>query len=231
MILVNFAFAETSNQGIYSTDSSPFGIPYADWIVKWWQWNFITSPADHPKHNQDQTRDLQVCKTGQVGPVWFLPDSQHAEDRKCDIPAGKAILISLLSGECGYNVPELQNDDSKVIQCAVEGNEYSHISAKIDDVSVNNLKDYRIKSGFVNMSIPYPNIFELPPEQSGTWRSFIDGYFLFLEPLKPGPHTLQYETIVAYPRTDNSLSAKASLYNYGATVTWHINIIPDETTS
>jgi hypothetical protein len=46
------------------------------------------------------------------GPVWFLADHLAGrEERTCTIPAGKAILIPLLTGECGYDVPEVKNDE------------------------------------------------------------------------------------------------------------------------
>ena len=46
----------------------------------------------------------------QGGPVWFLSDQlEGREERTCNIPTGKAILIPLPTGECGYDDEDLRN--------------------------------------------------------------------------------------------------------------------------
>ena len=52
---------------LYLKDSSPYGIPYADWIKKWWQWNVSVPKAEHP-----QTNPKAVCATKVSGQVSFL---------------------------------------------------------------------------------------------------------------------------------------------------------------
>ena len=31
---------DSVNPGVYAANSAPFGIPYKDWIGKWWQWTY-----------------------------------------------------------------------------------------------------------------------------------------------------------------------------------------------
>ena len=50
------------------------------------------------------------------------------------VPAGKAILFLILSGECKYGT---EKSDEEVCNCATEGNEFGVIFAIID-------KDYKI---------------------------------------------------------------------------------------
>jgi hypothetical protein len=50
------------------------------------------------------------------------------------MPAGKAILFPILSGECDYST---EKSDAEVCKCATEGNEFGVIFAIID-------KDYKI---------------------------------------------------------------------------------------
>jgi hypothetical protein len=96
-ILSLLAKADNLNPGIYSKDAKPFGISYGDWLAKWNQW-FIQIPKGvNPRENYTSER----CATGQSGPVWFLTDILKGKEvRTCTIPAGKAILIPVLSGSC-----------------------------------------------------------------------------------------------------------------------------------
>ena len=100
--LTNFAYSQGSNQTVYSTDSKPFGVPYQDWVARWWNWTFGTSADDHPR--DDPARS---CNVNQNGSVWFLPDSLSVESasnpRTCDVPVGKAIFIPVITGAIRYS--------------------------------------------------------------------------------------------------------------------------------
>ena len=88
-------YADNLNPGIYSNNSTPFGVPYGEWMSNWWQWN-MEIPANHPRDNYSPEK----CTVNQSGPVWFLPDILTGkEERTCTIPTGKAILVPLLTGE------------------------------------------------------------------------------------------------------------------------------------
>ena len=91
------------------------------------------------------------------------------------MPAGKAILFPILSGECDYGM-ENMNTDTKVRECAIEGNEFGVISATIDGVRLQNLEQYRIQSDFFNIILPEDNIYEADP---GTFKTIVDGFFVF----------------------------------------------------
>jgi hypothetical protein len=60
--------ADNMNPGIYSKDSSPFGVPYQEWLKRWWQWNMGFPSAEHPRLHYTPSR----CTMNQNGPVWFL---------------------------------------------------------------------------------------------------------------------------------------------------------------
>ncbi len=191
---MNLAFGDNINPGVYSKDSKPFGIPYKAWIAKWWQWN-IGVPTDmHPRFDYTPGK----CAANQSGPVWFLSDlaASGNEVRACTIPAGKAILFPILSGQCDYGIKEVERNDDKLVECAVEGNEFSTIKAWVDGNELKNLKDYRSTSDFFNITIPADNIFEADP---GTFRSVVDGFFVFLEPLSPGEHEIKFYDRVLNP--------------------------------
>jgi hypothetical protein len=87
--------------------------------------------------------------------------------------AGKAILFSILSGECDYST---EKSDAEVCKCATEGNEFGVIFAIIDRIRLQNLEQYRIQSDFFNIIIPEDNINDADPD---TFKAIVDGFFVF----------------------------------------------------
>ena len=59
-----------NNPTVYSKDSTPFGLPYKDWIAKWWQWNVGIPTSQHPRDHYT----AEKCTVNQNGSVWYLPD-------------------------------------------------------------------------------------------------------------------------------------------------------------
>jgi hypothetical protein len=132
-----FVTADSLNPGVYSKDSSPYGIPYGEWLAKWWNWTVSIPTAQHPR--DDFTPEK--CQLNQQGPVWFLADQLGGrEERTCTIPAGKSIFIPLLVGECEYSTQDIKSDDD-LRWCASAGNEYGVIEATIDGVKLKNLEN------------------------------------------------------------------------------------------
>jgi hypothetical protein len=208
---INVVIGDNINPGVYSTNSAPYGIPYQHWIERWWQWSFSVPTAEHPRQNYTPEK----CASGQHGPVWFLADLlSGTEQRTCTLQAAKSILVSILSGDCDRSDPTLHNDQD-VRQCATEGNDYGVISASLDGVRIQNLDQYKTDSGFYNLTIPADNIYKAP---AGTHRAFANGFFLFLEPLRPGTHDLHL--------TVNVVNPVKPQYNYAADWTYHLIVNP-----
>jgi len=132
-------------------------------------------------------------------------------DRTCTIPAGKSIMIGLLTGECDKSDPTLHSDQD-VRQCATEGNDYGVIGATLDGVRLQNLdQDNRIDSGFYNLTIPADNIYK---EKPWTYKAFTNGFFAFLRPLPPGTYNLHLTVSITNPIKTQ--------YNYAADWTYHL---------
>jgi hypothetical protein len=203
--------ADNINPGVFSKDSAPYGVPYGEWMAKWWNWTMSIPKGEHPR--DDFTPEK--CTANQEGPVWFLADQLGGrEERTCTIPAGKAILIPLLTGECGYEVPEVKNDED-LRRCATAGDEYGVIEATVDGIKLKDLETYRTQSGYFNSTIVENNIYDSP---AGTYRAFADGYFVFLEPLSAGKHDVSLKVSVLNPIEPT--------YNYNADWTYHLNVVP-----
>jgi hypothetical protein len=192
---------DSINPGVFSKDSAPYGIPYGDWLAKWWQWSFSIPTAQHPRDEYTPEK----CAINQEGPVWFLADQLGGiEERTCTIPAGKAIFVPLLVGVCDYGESDVKSDED-LRRCAMEGNEYGVIEATVDGVKLKNLEQYRTQSGFFNITIPEDNIYD---NSAGTFRALTDGFFVFLEPLPPGKHDVHLKVSVLNPIQQQ--------YNYNA---------------
>jgi hypothetical protein len=75
--------------------------------------------AEHPRDHYTPSG----CTINQSGPVWFLADLLSGKaERSCTIPAGKAILVPMLTGNCDadFTIPNAPPSKSNpnLIQCA-----------------------------------------------------------------------------------------------------------------
>jgi hypothetical protein len=108
---------------------------------------FSIPTEQHPRDEYTPEK----CAINQEGPVWFLADQLGGrEERTCTIPAGKAIFVPLLVGECDYSLPDVKSDED-LRRCAMAGNEYGVIEATLDGVKLKSLEQYRTQSGFFNI--------------------------------------------------------------------------------
>jgi hypothetical protein len=209
--IVLSAHAQGNSSVVYSKESAPFGVPYKDWIARWWQWDVGIPSSQHPRDNYT----AEKCTVNQNGSVWFLPDILTGkENRPCTIPEGKAIMVPLLTGECDTSDPASQSD-ADVRQCSTAGDEYGAISATLDGQKIENLDSYRTATDFFNITIAKDNIFDIP---AGTYRGAADGFFVFLKPLSVGDHELHIKTSVTNPTSPS--------YNYASEAIYDLKISP-----
>jgi hypothetical protein len=88
------------------------------------------------------------------------------------------------------------------------------IQVLLDGVDLKyDMKQSRVMSDFFNITLPENNIFSSP---AGTFRSIVDGYFLFLKPLTPGGHEVKFKVSVLNPTKTE--------YNYFQDITYHLNV-------
>lgn len=106
-----------------------------------------------------------------------------------------AILIPLLNGECRLDVPEVKNDED-LRACASAGNEYGALEATADGVKLKDLASYRTQAGYFNVTNAEDNIYG---SRLGTFKTFAEGYFVFLEPLPVGNHDVNLKVSVLNP--------------------------------
>ncbi len=63
------AYGSSSPPDTFLKGSTPYGVPYEDWMTKWWQWNIQIPTEEHP---QLLGSALKQCPVGDLGNVSFI---------------------------------------------------------------------------------------------------------------------------------------------------------------
>jgi hypothetical protein len=195
--------------GIVEPGQQIFGKSYNELVSQWTNWLIAEPIATNPAFDPDGS----FCDTNQRGHVWFLATTFGGiADRTCEVPAGKAIFISLggvyvsFSPEYlgGDSVCSLLTGDLEQIRCDVNNDIplAPDISLKvvIDGVEVKDLFAFRAQTqpGGFTLRVPDPSLLtDIGFSPGDRYPAVADGYFLLLEPLKPGKHTLTVITTYA----------------------------------
>jgi hypothetical protein len=197
---ISFIYAQTNNATsgssstntigtgkIFPPDAMPYNMTYGEWSAKWWQW-ILSIPTENNPLNDDSGRN---CAVEQTGPVWFLVGTTGGlAERTCPVPAGRAIMIPVLNGECSYAEYPSFRSESELRSCAAtQMDKATQLKARIDGVDVTDLNSYRFQSPLFNLTLPENNIFGLP---AGTTQAVADGFWILLEPLPAGNHEIQF---------------------------------------
>lgn len=187
------AYGVSSSPSTFFAGSTPYGVPYNDWLEKWWQWNIQIPKEQHP---QTVNFNLIKCPVGESGPVSFLTQSLQGESQySCTVPAGHAILIPISPGECTTDEAH-SSVSADMIKCATEGNKYLTFDANVDGVHLNGLDQNNAITGIFNMTVPKDNFLDLKP---GQWKDAAGGYWAFLKPLPVGDHKVSITARVTNP--------------------------------
>ena len=203
------AEADSINPGIFSVDSKPYGISYPEWTAKWWQWIISIPEKDNP--NLDFTGEKCSLNQNDSNVVFLAPTFGGSATRECTISQGKAIFFPILTGECDYLTEPTIKTEPELLKCAMSVNEGGVVKATVDGVELKNLEKYRVQSPLFDLTIPPDTAFEGPV---GKTKGIADGYYVFLEPLSPGKHTLQFSgSVVDNPTTGTTSYATAVTYN------------------
>lgn len=172
-----------NNLSIFSPDSDPYGLSYPEWAAKWWQWA-LSIPVDN---NPVTDTTGEKCAVNQNGPVWYLAGTLGGlTDRSCTIPAEKAILLPILNH--GGTLGDSQSEEELVEYTKKEMDFGIKLDAMIDNMKLSGLNRYRVLSPIFDVVLSEKNLFGGRP---GPTRGVSDGYWLFLQPLHQGKHTIR----------------------------------------
>lgn len=201
LIVAAAASAEAGNRVVEPGEEFA-GKSYNELVSEWTNW-FVTEPiATHPAFDPDG----RFCDLNQRGRVWFLASTfKGVADRTCEIPAGKAIFLSLGGASVSF-VPEFPAADDPCSQMATPLEQVRcdvnndvpvapnvSFEATLDGEPVEDLFAFRAQSqpGGFTLRVPNPSfITDLGLSPGDRFPAVGDGYFLFLKPLRPGVHTL-----------------------------------------
>jgi hypothetical protein len=209
---------QASAHGIAPPRSHPHGKSYSEWAAAWWQWVLETPVSINPI--LDPTGEH--CAVNQSGHVWFLAATSSGSTvvRECTIPTGTAILVPLFVNVVAAflnDPPEVRNEDflRSLLTC-VEAAEFPLV--EIDGVPVRNPESYLEKSIVFKVILPEDNLLgateaEIP--ELTLFPTVDEGYYLFLNPLPPGPHTIKWQS-----------KSDACGFTEVGDVTYHLTITP-----
>jgi hypothetical protein len=169
---------------LYAPDSKSFGITYAEWTARWWEWVLSIAKTENPLVDEDGKN----CANNQSGPVWFLAGTLRGPaERSCAIPADKAILFPVINVEASVAEGDGTTEEALAARVKFEMDQITDMRAMISGTNVNELKHYRIKSPPFDVTLPADNVLGLPAQ---TTKMMSEGYWLFLKPLEPGKYDL-----------------------------------------
>lgn len=180
------------------------GKTYNELASEWTNWLIAEPIATNPAFDPDG----RFCDSNQEGDVWFLASTfGGVVNRTCEVPAGKAIFLSL-GGVFLSFAPEFPAAGDPCLQMATDlervrcdvNNDIPVAPAisfqvTLDGVPVEDLFAFRAQSqpGGFTLRVPNPSFLtDLGFAPGDRFPAVADGYFLFLKPLKPGVHTLNF---------------------------------------
>jgi hypothetical protein len=180
----------------YTANSSPYGISYGAWTVKWWKWWFSIKRNRNPAN--DQTGAYANQK--QSWPTWFLAGTWVSEERKyphrrCSIPNGVSVFFPVIN--CEENPLEYPDLRSKKAM----KNRLLQDTSTVDRYEC-----------FVNDKKIQPQLVESDPEffhikirkdmaennRGGETTMTTSGYWVFLKPLPKGHYRINFEGSYQY---------------------------------
>jgi hypothetical protein len=185
---------------------------------EWWQWALAIPPSANPL--LDTTGDN--CMVGQHGSTWFLAGSWTAGPvtRDCDIPQGAALFFPVINeinfdtpGQCTQGAP-LPSSTYRALSAAfVDG--AANLSVTLDGKAVGQLR--RTVSPVFEVALPDDNIFAgvcTPDLTGGIYSPAVDdGYYVRLNPLPVGAHTLH-------------IHAEQPSQDFVLDLTYNLNVVP-----
>lgn len=200
--------------GVFLPSSTPFGKTYGEWIAAYFQLMLSIPKRDSP--NFDATGEK--CGIGQSGPVWFLAGgSNGVPERRCTIPADKAIFF-LLRGIFSTIPIDAATEDALRLRNKRSVDNIVLVEASLDGVALEGLRNFRFQSPIFSFTSPTDPAEAVVPTYTGFHEKAIaGGYYVMLEPLPVGEHTLVIHSKAVFPSGPSTQVAERL-------VTYHLTV-------
>lgn len=179
--------AKGSEAFLYSRDDSPFGQSWEKWVESWWRWCYYDPYGESPA--DDCTGKLS--SKGQVSNnVWYLAGTFGGKvERRCKIPKGMSIFFPIINDLISFHTDQHLKTESELHAYAKADLDHTILlAAKVDDCELQNLNSYRVHSSLFQIMLPLESGGSAPV----TTQAVSDGYWIFLKPLAPGEHKIEF---------------------------------------
>jgi hypothetical protein len=161
--------------------------------AEWEQWSLSIPKSVNPLTDTTTGEDAVV---GQRGPVWFLAGvfGGGTAVRNVLVPEGTALFFPVINS-VQINSPNVgqgpENIPVKDLRSAAASfiNGATNLSVTVDEVAIRNLQ--RVKSEVFAVALPGENVFDAPADRIYS-PSVDDGFYVLLNPLSVGKHTLHF---------------------------------------
>ena len=223
---------DDSDSLVYPVNARPFGLDYAEWSARHWQWLYSLPVDANPLF------DTADCSAGQSGKVWFIGGTYAPTDmmmigntsfaavtRTCEIPEGKALFFPLVDAEAstleGNGVTEA--DLRGVAEFFASLIIPADLSLEIDGKSIKHLANHEFESPLFTFGpLPANNVLlaggTAAALKGATSPSVSDGYFVMLKALPVGHHTIHFTS------TLDATSVGGPVFVQD--VTYHLTVVP-----
>ena len=206
------AFAGSVNPGIVDP-----GAPYAELTGAWWNWAASFPAATSPL--LDQTGEFGLL--GDQGDIFFLAGNVGGDTSRTvnGVPSGVPIFFPVVNAVFISFPGETLEEARATVNDQI--NNVSSLFAEIDGMPVIDLRAYRAQSppgGFVFTNLEGSLFWDPDGFPAGDYpNSAADGYWLLLEPLSPGSHTISFGGVIGDPAEPD----------FELSVTYAINVVPE----
>ncbi len=164
--------------------------PTPDLAARWWQWA-LSFPVDE---NPLTDTTGEQCSKGDFGDIFFLAGTEGGKaERECTITEGQDILIPI------YNVINIKTLDeeteaSLLAQAEEILAQQRNLKLIIDGEKVRDLESYKVTNPtFFTVELPEDNLFGI---SAGPYQAVAVGYWVQIEGLSPGEHTITVAGVV-----------------------------------
>jgi hypothetical protein len=181
-----------------------------DWVAEFWNWRVAQPPVENGGCIMNQNNSVvMLMETAQESQMTRNPIEQS-----CTISSNQTIMTPMWVAWCDTAIPEHREfRGERLAQCAREEYNLGHIQSgvRIDGSPIAKL-DVMMRPPGVPQYVTQPvNVTEFSSDQfnlfippttpkgeqgSGNFPAGSQGWWVFLEPLEPGPHTVSYNTRV-----------------------------------
>jgi hypothetical protein len=192
---------------IVPVDGNFAGKTYSQLVEAWFQWAALQSAENDAIADPDG----RFAAVGQGGKFWFLAGTYGGSVvRQATIPPGKAIFFPIVNVWAIGNDPTPVTPDVywPIIDTYIEGT--AEMNCVIDGIPIKNLEQFFARSrGYPDSWSTDYTFYSAPGDPPVIYPAILEGYWILLQPLSAGKHTIHFSgrTVIPEWAVDFSIDA------------------------